>query len=78
MPSPHTVLIYYVNDSDGYTYIFDKMFDQKNPNETKFGEYKTVAPVKGRAVLFNGLYYHAGSSPVKSQSRIMINADLVN
>ena len=78
MPSPHTVCIYYVNDSDGHTYIFDKMFDQSNPDQTKFGEYKTVKPIKGRAVFFNGLYYHAGSSPIKDQSRIIINADLVN
>ena len=78
MPSPHTVCIYYVNDSDGYTYIFDKMFDQSNPDQTKFGEYKTVKPVKGRAVFFNGLHYHAGSSPIKDQSRIIINADFVN
>ena len=75
---PHYTMVYYVNDSDGYTYIFDKMFDQSNPDQTKFGEYKTVKPVKGRAVFFNGLYYHAGSSPIKDQSRTIINADLVN
>ena len=54
------------------------MIDKSNPDQTKFGEYKTVKPVKGRAVFFNGLYYHAGSSPIKDQSRIIINADFVN
>jgi len=56
-------LLYYVNDSDGDT-IF---FDDKNKI------YKKVKPKKNRAVLFNSNIKHAGSNPIKSKYRVVIN-----
>ena len=54
--------IYYVNDSDGYTYIFK---DKK----TKI----KIAPKKGRFLFFKGNMLHAAGYPSKSQLRCIIN-----
>jgi hypothetical protein len=59
----HTVAIYYVNDSDGDTTIFD---DTGNI-------IKTVSPKRGRFLVFNGKYFHAGRHPAVSNKRIVIN-----
>tara|TARA_X000000950_G_C13735000_1_gene585957 strand:- start:329 stop:904 length:576 start_codon:yes stop_codon:yes gene_type:complete len=78
MPSPHTVLIYYVNDCDGDTFIFDKQFDSNNPDQIDFTIKERVSPKKNRALVFDGLYYHAGSYPIEHQARVMINCNLIN
>lgn len=58
----HVVVLYYVNDSDGDTFFFDK-----NKNVTD-----RVTPKKGRAILFDGKNYHASSSPTKNV-RVTLN-----
>jgi len=63
LKKPHLVLIYYVNDSDGDTVLFD--------NDT-LKEVKRVSPKKGRALLFDGSTKHAGSYPTKN-ARFLIN-----
>jgi hypothetical protein len=68
---PHLVLLYYVNNSDGDTRIF---------NKTENGEFEVVAsitPKAGKFVLFNGEYYHAGSHPVASEYRSVVNFNLM-
>jgi len=60
---PHTTLLYYVNDSDGPTKIYN---DQRRV-------IKEVKPKKGRVLIFDGNYYHSSSGPVKSARRIAIN-----
>lgn len=77
MPSDHMVLIYYVNDTDGDTFIFDRKFDPMDPNPGQFDLKQRVAPKKGRALLFDGNYYHAGSYPIQNRHRIMLNANLI-
>lgn len=77
MPSPHLVCIYYVNDSDGDTFIFDRKFEPNDPNPGEFKIKQRVSPKKGRALFFDGLYYHAGSYPINNSHRIMINANLI-
>jgi len=65
---PHLVLIYYVNDSDGDTIIFDK--DDTNKI------LEIVTPKKGRILLFNGENYHAGRQPKNYESRVIVNFNL--
>jgi len=64
--------IYYVNDSDGDTILFNERFD-----ETKLPEKLTimqrVAPKKNRLVLFDSDRFHASSNPRTNQERIVIN-----
>lgn len=58
---PHFTLLYYVNDADGDTIIYNEKFDgEKTVALTKAAR---VSPKAGRAVLFNGLNYHSPSVP---------------
>jgi len=59
----HNVILYYVNESDGNTFIFN---EQKQI-------IKKIKHKRGRLVKFDGKYYHAGSHPSKSDRRITIN-----
>ncbi|CAB5221014.1 Oxoglutarate/iron-dependent dioxygenase [uncultured Caudovirales phage] len=63
-------VIYYVNDSDGDTFIFN---EKPDINLTKITIRDRISPVKGRALLFDSSYLHASSSPVISSERIIIN-----
>ena len=56
-------LLYYVNDSDGDTLFFD--------NDLNI--IKRVSPKKNTAVLFDSNILHAGSNPIKSKKRIVVN-----
>jgi hypothetical protein len=60
---PHVVCVYYVDDSDGDTLIFD---------DTKSVVIQRIQPKKGRAVFFDGLRYHASSCP-QENLRMIIN-----
>jgi hypothetical protein len=64
----HLVLLYYVNDSDGDTIIFDL--------DDKTKKLASISPKKGRLVVFNGEHYHASSPPTKFDSRIVINTNI--
>jgi hypothetical protein len=66
MDENHYVLIYYVNDTDGCTFLFD------NDNNVVHKVY----PKKGRALLFNGNIKHASGHPVNSLKRCVINFNL--
>ena len=76
MPIPHLVCLYYVNDSDGDTFFFDQIFDQKREPDD-FTVYKRIAPKKGTAVIFDGLRYHGSNNPIEYQNRFIINAGLI-
>jgi hypothetical protein len=78
-PNPHYAAIYYVNDADGDTYIYEKQFRPNtestylpNIDPTSLPILKRVAPKKGRIVIFNGLYYHSSSQP-EYNARCIIN-----
>lgn len=62
---PHEVMIYYVNDSDGDTYL-------------KVGKTtKRISPKKGRVLCFDGKIMHAANHPRKINKRLIINFNLV-
>lgn len=76
-------LIYYIDDSDGDTIFFDKIFDYEkdmkyNPfldkNLCEVFRYK---PTKGHAILFNGHRYHSGNFPIDFDARIVANFDFI-
>jgi len=79
---PYHTLIYYVDDSDGDTIIFDKVF---NPEEDRYDpilaeplpELLRITPIKGTGLFFNGHRYHAGNYPINHSSRIVINFDFL-
>lgn len=77
----YITLLYYVNDSDGDTYLFDKSFDQKTINTMeKYTETisnlkpeKKVSPRKGRLLKFKSNRFHASSPPLSHDTRCVIN-----
>ena len=62
LSKPHFTMIYYVNDADGPTKIYDR--DKKVVAE--------VEPKKGRSLFMSGDTLHAGSSTI-SLKRILLN-----
>lgn len=71
----HTVCLYYVNDSDGDTVIFNECFPDFPVDaavEENLTVLKRITPKKGRAVLFNGSHYHRSTRPSVG-SRLIIN-----
>ena len=66
----HFTAIYYLNDSDGPTNIYNETEPSDN-----YTFDKIVSPVANRLVGFNGKQMHAGYSPSKHQCRILINAN---
>ena len=74
---PHLVVLYYVNDSDGDTIIYD--YKSKDENDIPYfediKELKRIKPKQGRVVVFNGLYWHTAEQP-KNDIRCIININL--
>ncbi len=66
----HTVLLYYVNDSDGDTFLFN---EKRNEEFSEFTELVRVTPKAGSALLFNGQHFHSASNPINSIKRLAIN-----
>lgn len=66
----HFVMIYYINDSDGDTYIFNETYDKTKKELTI---YQRIKPKKGKFLVFDGKYFHSSSNPQKSTIRSVIN-----
>tara|TARA_Y100000004_G_scaffold158080_1_gene184188 strand:+ start:4269 stop:4949 length:681 start_codon:yes stop_codon:yes gene_type:complete len=71
----HYVILYYINDSDGDTFLFENDENKKLKKGQKLKVLKRITPKKGRAVLFDGSILHASSVPVKSKNRMVFNID---
>mgnify|MGYP003317981900 FL=1 len=65
-------MVYYLHDCDGDTILFDKKLS-KFGGHTDLVELDRVTPKQGRAVIFNSNRFHASSSPVQNQRRVIIN-----
>ena len=75
-PFPNTASIFYVNESDGDTILYNaKRTDVANYKDLK--EYDRVSPKANRLVLFDGDLLHTGCSPTKHKQRILINSNYV-
>jgi hypothetical protein len=72
--SPHKVFLYYVNDSDGDTIMFNETY---NGQQQPLTIMDLITPEMGKAILFDGLTYHAPTSPKKTPFRIVINIDFI-
>lgn len=72
---PHKVLLYYVNDSDGDTIMYNEVFNINEEKPENFTIRERISPKKNRAVIFDGHIYHSSSKPTKNASRLIINID---
>lgn len=66
--APHIVCLYYVNDSDGDTLLFDNK---------KQNIIKSISPKKNRVVIFDGSIPHCSSEPSKNK-RCVINFNITH
>jgi hypothetical protein len=64
-------IVYYCNDSDGDTFLFNEFYDGKNPDKLTIAQ--RVTPKKNRCVIFESNRMHASSSPMYSKDRKVIN-----
>jgi hypothetical protein len=75
---PHIAAVYYVNNSDGDTIIYDQTINDTpgGSQDVQLTEHMRVKPKRGRIVLFDGSRYHCSSQPTVNY-RCIINFDLV-
>jgi hypothetical protein len=69
-------MIYYVDSSDGPTHFFNEYCLDHSFMPITHDSYTSVAcvePVRGRAVVFPSYRYHASSSPIVTDRRIVLN-----
>lgn len=64
-------LIYYVNDSDGDTVLYNERFNGEPVGRVT--EQLRVTPKKGRAIIFDSNQIHSGSAPTNKAYRVVIN-----
>lgn len=62
----HMSMIYYVNNSDGPTILYNE----------DGSVLDTIEPVAGRVLLMDGTVLHSGSTPLQNDVRIVINYNL--
>jgi len=76
-----TTAIFYINDSDGDTYLFKNPPFASEENKVKnYEEYLDgletdvkISPKKGRLLLFPSFIVHAGCHPIEYASRMVVN-----
>ena len=75
---PHETCIYYINSTDGDTVLFDQKYDtsisENDNHRKKKDQLIRITPKQGKAVLFDGLQYHA-SNPSKTDLRFVLNVN---
>lgn len=78
LPIDHYACVYYVDDSDGDTILYEQTRYNTEPGSQNVSltEHKRVSPKKGRIVVFDGARFHCSSQPRK-RHRCIINFDLV-
>ena len=73
---PHIATVFYFNDSDGNTVIYNEKFDKDKGLPEDLTIQKEVEPKANRLVLFDGSYIHTGHTPREHNNRIVLNTNL--
>ena len=68
----HLTCLYYVNDSDGPTVVFN----EKKKSENYTIKYK-CHPEKNKLFVFDGKHYHASSCPQHHDARLAVTINIV-
>ena len=61
----------YINDADGPTLIYKERWRPDHPEIYTVDQ--AVEPVANRMVLFDGLRFHTGTTPTRTNRRVVIN-----
>tara|TARA_B100000287_G_scaffold427279_1_gene476633 strand:+ start:1152 stop:1715 length:564 start_codon:yes stop_codon:yes gene_type:complete len=73
---PHFATIYYFNDSDGNTVIYNEKFEQEKGIPEELTIQREIEPKANRLVVFDGSYIHTGHTPREHNNRIVLNTNL--
>ena len=65
--------VYYINDSDGDTVIFNEPYGHRGGLTEKV----RITPKQGRLVVFDGKLMHAGNYPTTNNPRFILNINFV-
>ena len=68
---PHTTTIFYINDVDGNTVIYDQM----NGDDSELTIKQEIQPKANRLIVFDGLHLHTGHTPTTCNQRVLINSN---
>jgi hypothetical protein len=82
---PHFTALFYVNDSDGDTVIYNERFPYgdtdidhvKFSENIKFTENTRSTPSFNKILVFDGSYYHSSSSPILNDRRLVVTMNFV-
>jgi hypothetical protein len=81
---PHRTAVYYVNDCDGDTFVFEETIDDVGvedsgsyANANRFRIRRSITPQRGKMICFDGRHYHASSYPTKASKRIAVTFNFV-
>ena len=70
------VFLYYINDSDGDTFLFNEYDDYETIPDT-FTVKDRITPRKGTGVFFEANRFHASSNPTIAKNRYVINFNFI-
>jgi len=83
--TPHRTALFYINDSDGDTILYNELFDPAvSDDQYKFYEQNlnrqvtvaaTSTPAENKMIWFDGLRYHSSNSPTTVAKRFIINVN---
>ena len=78
MDGDHHTAVYYVNDSDGDTVIYENKFTSYDdvPHINDLRILKKVSPKAGRVVMFNGKHWHTSHQP-EYNVRCVVNYNVI-
>lgn len=73
----HYVFIYYVNDSDGDTNIYNEKYDGTSRTQDDLTLFKSITPKAGLGVMFSGKVFHTWQPPLNTKARCIINMNVL-
>lgn len=73
----HYVFIYYVNDSDGNTNIYNEKYDGTSRTQDDLTLFKSITPKGGLGVMFSGKVFHTWQPPLNTKARCIINMNVL-
>lgn len=73
--APHLIFLYYVDDSDGDTFIYNERFTG-GIVEPPLSVMKSITPKRGAAFVADGRHFHSITPPKAHSVRSVINANL--
>lgn len=77
LDNDHYVFLYYANDSDGDTILYNEYADRNkfyNHNDVSINQI--ISPEAGKAILFPGKQFHSWSGPTENHIRIILNMNV--